>query len=139
MRTSSGAGSLLRAAAGASGFISIHVVKAHLERGFAVRGTVRSHEKGAYLASLFSKDFPGKFEYVIVKDIGIVRHSKAHQLTLTRRRTARSTQRLWASTQLRTSRRPSTSLQRATSLLVCNAGVSCVSSLTVWQPSSSPR
>ncbi|KAH7096854.1 D-lactaldehyde dehydrogenase [Auriculariales sp. MPI-PUGE-AT-0066] len=54
---------------GASGFLAAHVVKALLARGYTVRGTVRSHAKGEYLAKLFEKDYPGAFEFVIVRDI----------------------------------------------------------------------
>ena len=58
--------------AGASGFIAVTTVKAYLERGYSVRGTVRSKSKGEYLSALFAKDYPGKFEYVLVPDIGSV-------------------------------------------------------------------
>lgn len=50
---------------GASGFLGAHVVKALLDRGFAVRGTVRSTSKGEYL----KKTFGNKFEYAIVPDM----------------------------------------------------------------------
>jgi len=39
-----------------------------LERGFSVRGTVRSPAKGEYLRNLFSTH-EDKFQYVIVGDI----------------------------------------------------------------------
>ena len=42
-------------------------VKDLLENGYKVRGTVRSEEKGDYLAKLFEGQ---PFEYVIVEDIG---------------------------------------------------------------------
>ncbi|OCF42692.1 dihydrokaempferol 4-reductase [Kwoniella heveanensis CBS 569] len=54
---------------GASGFISSHTVQAFLERGYNVRGTVRSAEKGEYLKNLFKDEKKGEFEYVIVEDI----------------------------------------------------------------------
>jgi len=57
---------------GASGFIAIWVVRSLLERGYAVRGTVRSHEKGNYLKKMF-KTYGDKFEVVVVKDVNIVR------------------------------------------------------------------
>jgi uncharacterized protein YbjT (DUF2867 family) len=57
---------------GASGFIAIWVVRSLLERGYAVRGTVRSREKGNYLKEMF-KEYGDKFEAVIVKDISSVR------------------------------------------------------------------
>ncbi|WWC94420.1 hypothetical protein V866_001262 [Kwoniella sp. B9012] len=53
---------------GASGFVGAQVVKAFLDQGYNVRGTVRSDDKGGYLQDIF-KDCKGKFEYVIVKDI----------------------------------------------------------------------
>jgi len=53
---------------GASGFIAVWVVKTLLERGFRVRGTVRSSSKGEYLTKLF-KDHADRFEYAIVEDI----------------------------------------------------------------------
>ncbi|EJD40169.1 D-lactaldehyde dehydrogenase [Auricularia subglabra TFB-10046 SS5] len=58
---------------GASGFLAVHVVKSLLRRGHRVRGTVRSAPKGEYLRDLFDPEFPGKFEYVIVKDIAQAR------------------------------------------------------------------
>jgi len=58
---------------GASGFLGAHVARAFLARGYSVRGTVRSTDKGDYLLDLFSGEFPNKFEYYIVKDIGEVR------------------------------------------------------------------
>jgi nucleoside-diphosphate-sugar epimerase len=53
---------------GASGFIAAWVVKTLLERGFHVRGTVRSPAKGDYLKKIFN-DHADHFEYVIVEDI----------------------------------------------------------------------
>lgn len=46
-----------------------------LEHGFHVRGTVRSQDKGQYLADLFKKQGYGedKFEFVIVEDVEAVR------------------------------------------------------------------
>lgn len=48
-----------------------------LEHGFRVRGTVRSQDKGQYLADLFKKQGYGedKFEFVIVEDVEAVRLS----------------------------------------------------------------
>lgn len=43
-----------------------------LEAGYEVVGTVRSTNKGEYLRALFEKEFPGKFSYLIVEDIGKV-------------------------------------------------------------------
>jgi len=56
---------------GASGFVATWIVKAILERGHHVRGTVRNNKKGEYLKNLF----PDRFEYVIVEDIQKVRAS----------------------------------------------------------------
>ncbi|GFZ50367.1 hypothetical protein JCM24511_08124 [Saitozyma sp. JCM 24511] len=53
---------------GASGFIAAHAVGAFLDEGYPVRGTVRSQDKGEYLAKLFAGK-AAKFEYAIVKDI----------------------------------------------------------------------
>lgn len=53
---------------GANGFLAVHVVGAFLQRGYSVRGTIRSQGKGDYLHKLFSS-YGSKFETVIVKDI----------------------------------------------------------------------
>lgn len=53
---------------GGSGFIAVWCCYQLLERGHSVRATVRSNEKGDYLASLFSK-FGDKFSYVIASDL----------------------------------------------------------------------
>ncbi len=57
---------------GANGYIAVWVVKAFLDKGFSVRGTVRSESKAGHLRSLF-KDFGDKFEVVVVEDITKVR------------------------------------------------------------------
>lgn len=53
---------------GANGFIAIWVVRALLEKGYAVRGAVRSQAKGGYLKKVFEKH-GDKFELVVVEDI----------------------------------------------------------------------
>ncbi|KIY74197.1 NAD(P)-binding protein [Cylindrobasidium torrendii FP15055 ss-10] len=53
---------------GANGYIAVWVVRKLLEKGFAVRGTVRSDAKGAFLKEAF-KSYGDKFELVIVPDI----------------------------------------------------------------------
>ena len=53
---------------GANGYVAAWVVKALLEQGFAVRGTVRSEAKSTHLCSLF-KSYGDKLEFVIVEDI----------------------------------------------------------------------
>ncbi|KAI0259007.1 D-lactaldehyde dehydrogenase [Gloeopeniophorella convolvens] len=52
---------------GANGYIAAWVVRALLEAGYAVRGTVRSAGKGAHLKALFAGK--GDFEVVVVEDI----------------------------------------------------------------------
>ena len=53
---------------GANGYIGCHVARTLLERNYAVRGVVRSPEKGRHLQELF-KSYGEKFELVIVEDI----------------------------------------------------------------------
>ncbi|EGN92981.1 hypothetical protein SERLA73DRAFT_163798 [Serpula lacrymans var. lacrymans S7.3] len=53
---------------GANGFIAIHIVRNLLERGFAVRGTVRSKAKARHLDQMFSS-YGDKYEVVIVEDV----------------------------------------------------------------------
>lgn len=55
---------------GASGFLGTHVVKALINSGFSVRGTVRSTSKGEYLEKLFGGE---TFEYAVVEDMEQVR------------------------------------------------------------------
>ncbi len=57
---------------GANGYVAVWVVKSYLEKGFAVRGTVRSESKGKYLRQLF-QSYGDKFELVVVDDITRVR------------------------------------------------------------------
>ncbi len=57
---------------GANGYVAMWVVKAFLDQGFAVRGTVRAERKAAHLRSLF-KSFGDKFDIVVVEDITKVR------------------------------------------------------------------
>ena len=53
---------------GANGYVAVWVVKAYLEKGFVVRGTVRSESKAKSLRQLF-QSYGDKFEIVIVDDI----------------------------------------------------------------------
>ena len=53
---------------GANGYIAVWIVKSLLEANFAVRGTVRSESKAAYLRSYF-KSLGDKFEVVVVPDM----------------------------------------------------------------------
>ncbi|EIW85968.1 D-lactaldehyde dehydrogenase [Coniophora puteana RWD-64-598 SS2] len=53
---------------GANGFVAVWVVRTLLERGYTVRGTVRSADKGEHLKKLFSS-YGDKLELVVVEDI----------------------------------------------------------------------
>ncbi|KAF8877683.1 hypothetical protein BD779DRAFT_1237798 [Infundibulicybe gibba] len=53
---------------GANGFIAVWIVKVLLERGYDVRGTVRSVRKGKYLQDMFAQ-YGDHLEIVIVEDI----------------------------------------------------------------------
>ncbi|KAJ3786733.1 D-lactaldehyde dehydrogenase [Lentinula aff. detonsa] len=53
---------------GANGYIAAWVVRTLLEKGYAVRGTVRSEEKGTHLKKIFA-GYGEKFETVVVEDI----------------------------------------------------------------------
>ncbi|KAG8904135.1 methylglyoxal reductase (NADPH-dependent) gre2 [Tulasnella sp. 403] len=53
---------------GANGYIAAHTVKALLDDGFSVRGTVRSRSKGEYLKNLFVS-YGDRFEVVVVPDL----------------------------------------------------------------------
>ena len=57
---------------GANGYIAAWVVRTLLEKGYAVRGTVRSEAKGVHLKKLFA-EHGDKFEVVVVEDITKVR------------------------------------------------------------------
>ncbi|KAG6333457.1 hypothetical protein ID866_5627, partial [Astraeus odoratus] len=53
---------------GANGYVAMWVVHELLEQGYAVRGTVRSAEKGEYIKKQFAK-YGDKLEIVVVEDI----------------------------------------------------------------------
>ncbi|KDQ18875.1 hypothetical protein BOTBODRAFT_28363 [Botryobasidium botryosum FD-172 SS1] len=55
---------------GASGYVASWIVKVLLERGYSVRGTVRSASKGESLKNTF-KDHGENFSYVLVEDMTI--------------------------------------------------------------------
>lgn len=59
---------------GANGYIAVWVVRTLLEKGYSVRGTVRSEDKGTYLKRIFA-DYGDKFELAIVPDIVKVRRA----------------------------------------------------------------
>ena len=55
---------------GANGYIATWIVRTLLERGFTVRGTVRTEEKGKFMKEYFtSLGYGDKFEVVVVDDI----------------------------------------------------------------------
>ena len=55
---------------GANGYIAMWIVRTLLERGFTVRGTVRTEDKGKFLIEYFkSLGYGDKFEVVLVDDI----------------------------------------------------------------------
>ena len=55
---------------GANGYIAVWVVRTLLERGYSVRGTVRSESKTAFLKNSFRNEAEsGRLELVIVPDI----------------------------------------------------------------------
>ena len=55
---------------GANGYIAMWIVRTLLERGFTVRGTVRTEDKGKFLIKYFkSLEYGDKFEVVVVDDI----------------------------------------------------------------------
>lgn len=53
---------------GANGYLAVWLVKVLLEKGFNVRGTARTAQKGEYLKSLFA-EYGDSFEFVIVEDV----------------------------------------------------------------------
>lgn len=71
----SSTGGALVLVTGANGYIATWVVQALLEKGYTVRGTVRSEEKGKRLNEYFdSTPYGSKLEWVVVDDI-----SKVHK------------------------------------------------------------
>jgi nucleoside-diphosphate-sugar epimerase len=55
---------------GANGYIAMWVVRTLLERGFQVRGTVRTEDKGKFMIEYFkSLGYGDKLEVVVVDDI----------------------------------------------------------------------
>ena len=59
---------------GANGFIAMWVGRTLLERGFTVRGTVRTEEKGKFVIDYFKSlgYYGDKLEVVVVDDIAKV-------------------------------------------------------------------
>jgi nucleoside-diphosphate-sugar epimerase len=55
---------------GANGYIAMWVVRTLLERGFTVRGTVRTEDKGKFMIEYFELlGYGDKLELIIVDDI----------------------------------------------------------------------
>jgi nucleoside-diphosphate-sugar epimerase len=55
---------------GANGYIAMWVVRTLLERGFTVRGTVRTEDKGKFMITYFeSLGYGDELEVVIVDDL----------------------------------------------------------------------
>ena len=55
---------------GANGYVAMWVLRTLLERGFTVRGTVRSEDKAKFLMEYFkSLGYRDKLEVVVVDDI----------------------------------------------------------------------
>ena len=65
---------------GANGYLAIWVVQTLLERGYSVRGSVRSGEKGRYLEE-YLKPFGEKLEVVVVEDISKVRSACPEEIS----------------------------------------------------------
>jgi nucleoside-diphosphate-sugar epimerase len=55
---------------GANGYLAMWLVRTLLERGFTVRGTVRTEDKGKFMIAYFkSLGYGDKLEVVVVDDI----------------------------------------------------------------------
>ena len=66
---------------GANGYIAMWIIHTLLEKGYAVRGAVRSVEKGERLKEQFSS-WGTKCEWVVVEDITKVRFGPTLYLSL---------------------------------------------------------
>lgn len=53
---------------GASGFVATHVLRVFLQRGYRVRGTVRSEQTAERVREIFT-EYGDKLSFTIVKDI----------------------------------------------------------------------
>lgn len=65
---------------GANGYLAMWIIKALLDQGYAVRGTVRSKERAKDLQDYFNS-YSGRAEWVIVEDITKVRKRNADTRT----------------------------------------------------------
>jgi NAD(P)-dependent dehydrogenase (short-subunit alcohol dehydrogenase family) len=59
---------------GANGYIALHVVQSLLEKGYRVRGTVRSESKAKHLHETF-QSYGDALQVVVVSDITKVRRA----------------------------------------------------------------
>ena len=66
---------------GVNGFIGAWTLKAFLEAGYAVRGTVRDESKVAHLRSVFA-EYAERLEFVTVPDITEVRRQDPNTRSL---------------------------------------------------------
>lgn len=66
---------------GANGFLAVHIVQILLKKGYAVRGVIRSPDKGEHLKKIFAK-YGDKLEFAIVKDITAVRRALFTRMNL---------------------------------------------------------
>lgn len=62
---------------GANGFIAVWVARTLLEKGYAVRGTVRSEAKGKHLYKIFEK-YGDRFEVIVIENIAQVSICEQH-------------------------------------------------------------
>jgi nucleoside-diphosphate-sugar epimerase len=53
---------------GANGFLAVWTVKAFLDKGYTVVGTVRSESKGSHLKKIF-KEYGDRLQLAVVEDI----------------------------------------------------------------------
>ena len=64
---------------GANGFIAMWIIRLLLEKGYCVRGTVRSSDKIAHIKKTF-KEYGDRIEIVVVEDIVKVCYSILSQI-----------------------------------------------------------
>ena len=62
---------------GASGYIASWICLYLLERGYPVRGTTRTREKGEWMKQMLAGRGYEKFDYAVVTDLENVRSSKS--------------------------------------------------------------
>jgi len=69
---------------GANGFLAVHIVEILLKKGYAVRGVIRSPDKGEHLKKIFAK-YGDKLEFAVVGDITAVRRALFIRMNLSGR------------------------------------------------------